>query len=227
MDTKDVAIQPSSEKEISKRSYAFQYFLIIIIGCFVMLALFAKIYPYFWFDLLITKSMQQISLPIFQDFMKAVSFAGSITGGGTILIIACLVLIFFKKKVEAVLIIISTAGIYLAGFILKALIARPRPDPALIFQLEIEKKADSFPSGHVLFAMGFYALLFFLVFSLLKKNLARKIILAILLFEIITMGFSRIYLGVHWFSDVLGSYIFGSIWLLLMVFMYRKIIQKK
>ena len=123
------------------------------------------------------------------------------------------------------MIIISSFGITIFGMGLKELVGRPRPDPHIITQIGTYLSLDSFPSGHVLYAMGLYGFLLFLVFSQFKKTILRYILLLLIILILILMGVSRIYLGAHWFSDVLGSYLMGLLWLLLMVYLYKIVVK--
>ncbi len=106
----------------------------------------------------------------------------------------------------------------------KKLIHRPRPISPLIQTVEHLTKNDSFPSGHVMFAIGLYGFLLFLSFTQIKKtHPSRNISLVIFSIPIILMGISRIYLGSHWFSDVLGAYFLSLSWLMVMIWAYRKL----
>ncbi|MBI2022054.1 phosphatase PAP2 family protein [Candidatus Daviesbacteria bacterium] len=211
-----------SRSTVLKRLFSSKNTLVFLSLSFALLAFFAKVYPYFAFDLLITKTIQYYNLTWFDFLMKLISKSGQTSIGFIILVIISLILLFLRKNKESVMLIISTVGITLLGSILKSLVARPRPDPMLVTQFEHFTKLDSFPSGHVIFAVGFYGFLAFLAYTIIKKGLMQKIIIGFSTTMILLMGFSRIYLGVHWFSDVLGSYLVGSVWLLLMVYFYQK-----
>lgn len=125
---------------------------------------------------------------------------------------------FFAKKQEYVLpLLISAGGSYGASALGKWLIERPRPDafPVLV------ENTFSFPSAHAAIAIGFYG---FILFFLMRQvsNWAFKTNLfffGILL--ILAIGFSRIYLGVHYATDVFGGYLLGGLWLLVAINVYR------
>lgn len=93
--------------------------------------------------------------------------------------------------------------------ILKAIVQRPRPDG---FRLA-EASGFSFPSGHSMVAMAFFGLLIWFVWRYEKDNV-RRVLLIIALCAIIAMiGISRVYLGVHYASDVLAGFCLSLIWL--------------
>jgi membrane-associated phospholipid phosphatase len=197
--------------------------LVFLFLIFLLLSFLSKNYPYFQFDYAITTAIQSIDNELFKNIMIYLSLLGNEEWVIFSLIVTPLFLISIRKYKAAVLILFSGAGIVVLSFILKLFIGRPRPDPALIPQLGKLYTDNSFPSSHVLFFLGFYGFIFFLVLRY-YRNISIKILLLVLLIIMISLiGISRIYLGVHWFSDTLGSYLLGSVWLYLMVFLYRSI----
>jgi membrane-associated phospholipid phosphatase len=97
---------------------------------------------------------------------------------------------------------------------------RPRPGADIVNVLQ-QLNDFSFPSGHVLTYTAFFGFLFFLGYTLLKPSFARTVLLAILGSLVALIGISRIYVGDHWASDVIGAYLLGSLWLALSVYIYR------
>jgi len=101
---------------------------------------------------------------------------------------------------------------------LKHLFGRPRPlDPILQ-----EFKGLSFPSGHALMSVTFYGLLIYLTWHLVKEKTAKWAIIVLLLLWINIIGFSRIYLRAHNFSDVIAGYCIGMIWLYISIKLIRR-----
>ena len=92
------------------------------------------------------------------------------------------------------------------GKVLKLLIERPRPDYQII---EPFASGFSFPSGHSLFAVILGGVLIYLVDQWVSPKLPRRVIQILLVLMVTVMGASRVYLGVHWPSDVIGSYLLG------------------
>lgn len=124
-----------------------------------------------------------------------------------------LVIIFWKYKQLhlAVILIVSVGGGEILVTIIKHLVTRSRPPVA---DMLTAASGYAFPSGHSFVAVSFYGLLIYFLYSYLKNKLVRYLILCAGLALILFIGFSRIYLGVHWFTDVLGSYLLGLCWLI-------------
>ncbi|MEG2321976.1 MAG: phosphatase PAP2 family protein [Bacilli bacterium] len=134
-------------------------------------------------------------------------------------VIVCLIiLIFIKKKKHAVLIVSNLINTVIMNQTFKVLFARPRPVVSSI----IMETGYSFPSGHTMAAMSFYGFFVYLVWQTkLAKN--KKIFISIILtFLIFLVGLSRVYLGVHFVSDVVGAVCLSTIYLII----YTKIISK-
>ncbi len=136
-----------------------------------------------------------------------------------LLIIAILII---KQKKTFVLpflfTIISSATVTFIG---KILIHRFRPVGAVIIESDF-----SFPSGHATVAIAFYGFLAYLLTRLIKNNIKRQLILAVAIVIIITIGFSRLYLGVHYVSDVLAGYLVGALALISGISLHLKSNQK-
>ena len=106
------------------------------------------------------------------------------------------------------------------NLLVKDLIQRPGP-PASLVHVLATLTDPSFPSGHVMFYTGFFGLIVFLAFSLLKPSLKRSMLLAFFGLLVILVGFLAHYTGEHWASDVLGAYLLGSLVLVAIVQLYR------
>jgi membrane-associated phospholipid phosphatase len=137
-------------------------------------------------------------------------------GTHTFLIPANLVLIayflFIKRhRWYAIKIPVVAIGGVSLMFLLKTLFNRPRP---LIPLLE-EAQGLSFPSGHAMMSFSFYGLLIYLVWKNTGNPWARGILMSLLILLILLIGFSRIYLRVHYASDVMAGFAVGAIWLVL------------
>ncbi len=123
---------------------------------------------------------------------------------------------------------LATVTNVLLAFSLTDLIHRERPSPIAENSSGFIQSINqySYPSGHVLFFVvffGFFAYLAWLHFT----GRARVIVIIICATLILLIGPSRVFLGAHWATDVLGSYIIGSIWLFILIFAYQWAVHRK
>jgi membrane-associated phospholipid phosphatase len=115
---------------------------------------------------------------------------------------------------DAVLLGVALVGAQLLTWILKASFERPRPS----FEDPVATASwFSFPSGHALSSIALYGALAFVIADRLPSRKARAAGLGVLALLVGAIGFSRLYLGVHYLSDVLAGYCAGLAWLLLVV----------
>lgn len=142
---------------------------------------------------------------------KGITFFGS---AKTIILFCIILLLILKDKKIAIIIIINMLIMWGLIGILKNTFKRPRPN---INKL-VEEKGYSYPSGHTMTSTIFYG---FIIFLIIISNIIlplKIIIISLVTILILLVGYSRIYLGVHYFSDVIGAILFGSTYLLLYIF---------
>ena len=138
-----------------------------------------------------------------------------------LLITLCLAFVL-RKKMKGYLVwtlLLSVLGSGITTLLIKAFVDRARPAADMALYAE---KLSSFPSAH---AALIFALFGFLIYSLwpLNFNTLTKYILAIISLSIILLiGFSRLYLGVHFLSDVIGGYLVGLLWVLIARYFARR-----
>ena len=135
------------------------------------------------------------------------------------------VIIYWKLgKLETLL--IAAAGLFsLINEGIKVFIARPRPTADQVRVL-MSENSFSFPSSHAFFACLFLGILIFILIHRLKRSTLRTFVITILSVLALLVGFSRIYLGVHWYSDVIAGYIFGGFFLNLLIAGYM-VLEKR
>ena len=120
---------------------------------------------------------------------------------------------WYSIKIPAIA--LSSMGLM---FLLKNFFSRARPEIPLLS----EAKGLSFPSGHALMSITFYGLLIYIIFKNVRKKELKWTLIILLMVLIIIIGFSRIYLRVHYASDVLAGYCIGFLWLAFTVWMLNK-----
>lgn len=120
------------------------------------------------------------------------------------------VCVFYLKglKFSAALLVISTGGSAALAFVLKAIFQRTRPE---VFQTGYDASYFSFPSGHATIAVGFYGTLTMLI-AWRFAGRARWTVAAVGLALVLLIGFSRLYLGVHYPTDILAGYLAATLW---------------
>ena len=202
------------------RAGAFLIILLIISTAFAVLTFLVKTTPSFPLDLQVTRGIQAINIPVFEGLMVAVSWPGFWPQSGIITGLIILLILGFGLQWEALGSLIAALLSIGLNVLVKDLIQRPRPAATLVHVLA--KLTDySFPSGHVMFYTGFYGFIVFLAFTLLKPSLKCTLLLAFFGFLVLLIGVSRIYVGEHWASDVLGAYLLGTLTLVAIVQLYR------
>ncbi len=130
-------------------------------------------------------------------------------------VLVSLYLIAKKEFVYFFAFLIDVAGAELSVYLFKLFISRARPDASIAYYIEQTK---SFPSGHATISIAFYGfIMYFVLRQIAKQNEWRLPIILLGSFLIAAVGFSRIYLGVHYLSDVLGGYLIGGLWLIIAI----------
>ncbi|GAA4304423.1 phosphatase PAP2 family protein [Nibribacter koreensis] len=160
--------------------------------------------------------------PELTDAMYFVTFFGSkyflIFGS---LGLALFFFIFQKWRFYALKIISIAATTTLFNQTMKWLFGRPRPETAFL-----EQGGNSFPSGHAMIGGAFWGLLLYLIWTNLERGWLRWSLSALFAIWILLIGFSRVYLNVHYASDVLAGWGAGFFWLILAINLLKKV-QKR
>lgn len=165
------------------------------------------------FDQGVLENLQTIRTETLNDFMNFMTFFGNWEFLVPLGILISILFLCFHKKKEAVLFFISTLGGEGVVFLLKNIIERPRPP--IIYALSLET-GYSFPSGHTFLSIAFYGMLTVLLWPIIKKSWKKIILGTLTSLLILLISFSRIYLGVHYVSDVFGSLILSGMWVFLL-----------
>ncbi len=151
-------------------------------------------------------------------FMKVIT---NLSSAYVLIAIALGTLLFLKNKKIGLCISSNLAIATILNQLLKYIIQRPRPDG---YRLIIES-GYSFPSGHSMVSMAFYGLIIYLIWKMVKNKKIKYISCGILGLLIPLIGFSRIYLGVHYASDVIGGFAISIVYLLLFTNVTKSILQ--
>ena len=205
---------------------------VIMLAFAILLSYAAAKFPVLPLDLKTYEELKEQANPLFDILMKWVSDLGEVAIAMALTAIAMVTFAVRRHWIEAVFMLATTSSVLLA-FVLKDLIHRTRPFPldqnaTGINATGIIQSINeySYPSGHVLFFVvffGFFAYLAWIHFA----GRTRAIVIAICGALILLIGPSRVFLGAHWASDVLGSYIIGTIWLFLLILAYQWTVRRK
>lgn len=152
-----------------------------------------------------------------QNFFSIVAFLGQ---WQLVIVLSVLVIILFWHygKTNYILPLAMTLiGGQLSSSILKRIFERPRPEWGAY-----AGRLDSFPSGHSVLVMILYGFLMYFIWKNVSHIFWRNTLLIIGAIIILLVGFSRIYLGLHYFTDVLGGYILGALWLGLGIYLHKR-----
>jgi undecaprenyl-diphosphatase len=175
------------------------------------------------FDSTIIAAVQGFESPGLTSIMKFFTFIGS---GTQVAIIALLVLFFLFKVLhhrrELILFIWVVLGSTILNEILKAIFHRARPTIHRI----VEANGFSFPSGHSMAAFSLYGIIAFLLWRHISTSLGRGLLIIFSIFMIIMIGVSRIYLGVHYPSDVLGGFLASGCLLAVSIWFYQRNMER-
>jgi undecaprenyl-diphosphatase len=209
-------------------------FLAVFSGILMALAIFLDIAVYgTWKDILrphvvsfdgtIINAIRLHTSEMISQAMIFISVLGSfkfyVTVGGVIVIWLCL-----KKRIaEGIMLVVCSGGSGLMTLLIKDIVMRFRPDmmPVII------ETGYSFPSGHSVTAVCFYGYLAFLYWVYGKSPVMRRTGIVTAAIMILCIGISRIYLGVHFPTDVIGGYVGGLMWLSLSILFLDYIKRKK
>ena len=123
---------------------------------------------------------------------------------------------FYRKRKYAILIFFTSAAAGASIYLLKVLFARARPLNMLIIESNF-----SFPSGHALISIVLFGILISFCTNLKSKH--KNSLIVLYSFMILLVGLSRLYLNVHWFSDIMAGYCFGLFLIFGALFIYKKI----
>ena len=145
--------------------------------------------------------------------------------GGAIFVISLTTILFFviKDKKIGISIIANLGIVTILNQIIKFIMQRPRPTEFRI----IEETGYSFPSGHSMVSLAFYGYLVYLIYKYINNKHLKRTLIIILSILICVIGVSRIYLGVHYTSDVLGGFLISFAYLIIYIELVNKFVLEK
>ncbi|XRG80394.1 phosphatase PAP2 family protein [Rossellomorea sp. GAMAL-10_SWC] len=199
-------------------SIAFLISLLSLFG-FGLMALLVSNHSIYHFDSTVINFIQGLESPAITSFMKIITFLGS----SVFIILLSISILYFLYKVlnhrsELILFVAALIGSNILCVLLKLFFHRARPD---LHRL-IEISGYSFPSGHATNAMTVYGILTFILWRNIRTKSGRSLLIITSLIMILLIGISRIYLGVHFPSDVIAGYFTGGFWISTAIWYYQR-----
>lgn len=193
----------------------------VLLALFALLATWVAYHPVLAIDVTITRDFQADQSSWLRYMMIAVSYIGNTTALSLGLIALATVLFWVVDlRLEAIMVVVVSAISSLLSALIKLVVARPRPSASLVEVIQAAT-GKSFPSGHVMSYVAFWGLLFSLGVILFTGNRWwRTALLIISALFVVLVGPSRIYLGDHWATDVLGAYLISGLLLSLSLWIY-------
>ena len=209
-----------------RRKKVLTYVLAFITIGFLLLTAFVSYYPASMIDREFSEEVQEFQHPFFDKVMKLVSYPGYMPYAPIMVLITAGIFYIRKFKKEGLFLLLTMLS-GLVSTIVKYLVDRPRPSSDLV-KIALETHQQSFPSGHVMFYVIFFGFVALLMYSTKKINRKLRNITGILcLVMIFSIPVSRIYLGAHWFTDVLGGFLLGILCLYALGYFYLKNQQQR
>lgn len=197
----------------------------------VIMVIFLILFSIFAYKIVMNKSIYIDNIVydfICDNFMseRMTNVVKILTSLGSALVIIIFTIVLFiaiKNKKIAISVVINLIVITILNNLLKIIFLRPRPD---VNNLILES-GYSFPSGHSATGMAFYGYLIYLIYKYVNNKKIKISLIIFLSLVIVAIGLSRIYLGVHYASDVLGGFLLAIVYLIIFITITNKCIEKK
>lgn len=193
----------------------------LFFGCLVFSCIILFMQSINYLDSKTISFIDSIRIPLLNKFFIVITYFGE---GGVVLFFTVVITIFLliKKKKKLTLVLwLMFGGSVVSVYILKYAIHRPRPIGGMI-----EETSFSFPSAHTVIAIFFYTFIAYLFWRGNSNKTIKFLAFSFATVLIILIGFSRLYLGVHFLSDVLAGYLLGAVWLFLGIKLFRSSVFK-
>lgn len=198
-------------------SREFRFFLWFLLG-FAVIAVLVMLDRTASFDNFIIRNVQSAESPVLTVIAKNLSLVGS-TWLVIVISLVTIALLFlvFKHRMELILFVWVALGSQLLNTLFKLWFRRERPT---IHRL-IEQEGFSFPSGHSMAAFSLYGAIAYLLWRHMRHRAQRTLLILFTVLMTAGIGWSRVYLGVHYPSDVIGGYAASGAWLMLSIVCFK------
>lgn len=195
--------------------------IFIVVLCLILFSVIC--YGVLSYDSLVidTKVYSFIADNIMSDGITSVLKVITELGGVAFIVLAGVLIFMFCKKIRW-FVTFDLVGVTVINQAIKHIVRRPRPN---VLRL-VEESGYSFPSGHSMVSMAFYGIVIYLFYKNVSNKYLKWLLITLLSLLILSIGFSRIYVGVHYFTDVVGGFLLGLAYLIIYINIYNKKVGK-
>ena len=186
--------------------------LLLAVAGFLALAVLAGGHQVLAVDVAVTRAVQGLHPPLYGWVLTHVSDLGYGLLSPLTFVAVFVPLFALGLRLEAILAVLSAGVAGLVGGALKLLIARARPSAALV-HVARPLHGYGFPSGHVIHYTVLFGFAGYVGLVAWRRSPLRDLVLVLLALLVALVGPSRVYLGAHWPTDVLGAYLLAGMWL--------------
>ncbi len=156
------------------------------------------------------------------ELTNTMNIITNISGSYALIVFTTLFIILIKKKKYPLAITINLIAVFITSQLAKAIVERDRP-----LDMLVSAPGYSYPSGHSMVGLAYFSFLSYLVIKYIPNKIVKIILPIVFTITILLVGFSRIYLGVHYLSDVLAGFLLGAIYLIIFINIYPLEEQKE
>ena len=172
------------------------------------------------FDSFCYKYISLLIYPKMTFFVKVITSFG---GATALILFALIIMLLSKEKKYGLFAGMNLLIVFLLNLLLKTIFSRPRPIDINL----IEESGYSFPSGHAMISTAFYGFLIYLIWQTKFNKKIKWLYTVLLSILILLICITRVYLGVHYASDVLAGFFIAITYLIIFISIVSKFIQKK
>jgi undecaprenyl-diphosphatase len=186
---------------------------------FILLSFLVRADYLMAFDRHVISFIQGLESPWLTSIMKFFTYIGTIRFIAVLTILLFILMFYvlrFRLEVLVFLAVVFCTPIL--NRLLKLFFQRARPD----FHRLIEIGGYSFPSGHAMNAFSFYSIMAFLLWRHVQGRIGRMAVILASSFMILSIGVSRVYLGVHYPSDIVGGFLASSLWVAAVIWLFQR-----
>jgi undecaprenyl-diphosphatase len=191
----------------------------LLVAALLVHSVFAAAYDRFPGDVWLTREIQSIDIPALTSAMRLSTDITDPTNSVIALVVAVAALLALRRP-RLALFAVAALSAHALGAMIKFFVDRDRPDPSLVDVVRIEDRF-SYPSGHVEWVVAFEGFILFAVWQLTGNRVIRIACLAAWGVHLLLTSLGRIDQGLHWPSDIAGSFMVGAVALVAVIWAYR------